>query len=474
MIRPAPAALAICGMLSLGVEVSVGPALAAAPGSRSPAFLLQMLPPPATAPAAPGSAPALPAATPALTLDQAIRAALAQNPQIIAGEEAVRAARQSLVAARAGLAPTLSANGTGRVGGGSATSSTSSGLATAGTVSLGATVPLYDAGRTPAAVSSAAAALAQAEAALRQTQQDTSLAVATAFFSVLTAERLTAVREALLAQAQAQLALSQARVRAGVAAQADVIQAQAQVALAEVDLLTARSQIATAKSSLQAAIGGDAAAPVEVQEPPAPPPDVPVTADAAMKAAEAHRPEVAKAMATLQSDQAALELARINAGPQVTVSVGTTYTPASTDPLLSNSTSYGVTATVGLPFYSPGAQAGVDAAQATVRSARAQLDAALLSMRQDAYQAYLAAVQAAATIPATQAAREAAEAALAVAEGRYKAGVGTIVEVITARATAAQAEVNAVNSLYTYQSALATLRHAQGSPIVASAGGGSQ
>src|SRR5437588_11366119 len=108
-------------MLSLGVGVSVGPALAAAPGSRSTASLLQMLPPPATAPAAPGSAPALPAATPALTLDQAIRAALAQNPQIIVGEEAVRAARQSLVAARAGLAPTLPAHGSARVAGGSPT-----------------------------------------------------------------------------------------------------------------------------------------------------------------------------------------------------------------------------------------------------------------------------------------------------------------------------------------------------------------
>jgi len=416
----------------------------------------------------------MPAGTPALTLDRAVRAALAQNPQIIAAQEAITAAQQSLAAARAGLAPTLSANGTGSVGGGSAASSTSSGPATMGTISLGATVPLYDAGRTPAAVNSAAAALAQAEAALRQTQQDTSFAVATAFFNVLTAERLTDVRVALLAQAQAQLALSQAQARAGVAAQADVIQAQAQVALAEVDLLTARSQIATAKSGLQAAIGGDAAAPVEVQEPPAPPPEVLVTADAAMKAAEANRPEVAKAMATLQSDQAALELARINAGPQVTVSVGTTYTPASTNLVLSNSTFYGVTATVGLPFYNPGAQAGVDAAQATVRSARAQLDATLLFVRQDAYQAYLAAVQAAATIPAAETARAAAEAALTVAEGRYKAGVGTIVEVITARATAAQAEVNAVNSRYTYQAALAALLHAQGSPIAASTGGGSQ
>ena len=84
---------------------------------------------------------------------------------------------------------------------------------------------------------------------------------------------------------------------------------------------------------------------------------------------------------------------------------------------------------------------------------------------------YLTAVQDAETITATEAARAAADAAVAVAEGQYRAGVGTIVAVVTAQANAAQAEVNAVTAVYTYQTGLATLRHAQGIPV---AGGGSQ
>ena len=113
----------------------------------------------------------------------------------------------------------------------------------------------------------------------------------------------------------------------------------------------------------------------------------------------------------------------------------------------------------------------MDQAQANLRNAQAQLDAARVSVRQDAYQSYLTAVQDAETITATQAARAAADAALAVAEGQYRAGVGTIVAVVTAQANAAQAEVNAVTAVYTYQTGLATLRHAQGMPV---AGGGSQ
>ncbi|TMJ15276.1 MAG: TolC family protein [Bacillati bacterium ANGP1] len=424
-----------------------------------------------------------PAASPAaLALDHALQQALGQNPQVLAARASVIAAQQNLAVARTGLAPTISANGTGTYGTSSSTSSTLGGLTAplttitgTGSVSLGASLPLYDGGRTEANVQAAEAALASAQAALRQTEQDTALGVATAFFNVLQAERLATVREALLLQAQAQLELSQARVRAGVAAQSDVIQARAQVAQAQVDLLAARSQVGTSKASLQGSIGVDAAEPVEVQEPPVPPGTVTASAEAAMQTAETTRPEVAKAQAAVSSEQAALDLARVAAGPQVTVGVGTTYTPLSTSPVLNNATSYGVSATVSLPLYDSGkGRAEIGAAQAALQGAQAQLRGERLAVRQDAYQAYLSAVQAAANIQATQAAKAAADEALRVAEGRYRAGVGTIVELITARAQAAQADVNAVNGLYAYETALATLRHAEGLPIQASALGGGQ
>lgn len=464
--------------LALGLGLLAGPAPAATPGS--PAIEEQSPAPPlAQAPAVP-PAPG-PSEGSAFALDQAIQAALARNPQVVAAGEAVTAAQQAVLAARAGFAPTVSASAVGGLGT-STSSATSTGASAplsspsaTGSLSLGASLPVYDGGLNRTAVESAEAALASAQAALRQVRQDTTLAVATAFFSVLAAERLTSVQEALLAQAESQLALSQAQVRAGVAPQSDVIQAQAQVAQAQVNLLGARSQIATGKASLQGAIGGDAAAPVEVQEPAAPPLAVTVTADAAMAAAETNRPEVAKAEAAVQLDQAALDLARVNAGPQVSIGVGTAYTPVSTSPLLANSMSYGLTATISLPVFDSGkGQAGIASAQATLRSAQAQREAIRVSVRQDAYQAYLASVQDAATITATQAAQAAADAALQAAQGRYRAGVGTIVEVITAQAQAAQADVNAVNALYTYESALATLRHAEGVPVVAGAQGGAQ
>jgi outer membrane protein len=453
--RGRPSVAGVC-VLGLSLLIAQGAALAQSPGP----IPTPVPPPPATP----------------LTLEAAVLQALGRNPQVTAAQQSLVAAQAGVVTARAGLAPTVSLTGTGSYGtsGISSSSATVPGLVgpaatpnATGAVSVTGTLPIYDSGRTHAAVEQAEAAVASAEAALKQTQQDIALSAATDFFSVLKAERTTTVREAQLAQAQQQLAQAEAQFRAGSAAQADVVQAQAQVAQAQVDLLNARNQIETTKAALRSVLGLDAQGPVEVQEP-APPAGPPaLTAEAAVQEALRNRPEVAQAAAAVQSNQGALDLAYVNAGLQVSVGLGTSYVPYSSNALASNSTSYGVTATVSLPLFDSGkSAAGINAAKANLGAAQAKLEQARLAVRQDAYQAYLAAIQGAANVAATDAAQRAAAEALRVAEGRYQAGVATIVEVTTSRATAAQADVNAVNARYDYQSALATLRHAVGRSIV--------
>jgi len=479
--------------------VPIGLAVALAVGSWDPGVALAA--PAAVAPgsatsaqgAAPSQPPAMPApaptppatgtpspAGPALTLDGAIQQALAQNPQVVAAQQALVAAQQGVLVARTGLAPTASVNGTGNIGTGSATTFSSQNIPIplvtiqgTGTVSVVGTVPLFDGGRTTAEVASAQAAVAGAEANLKLTQNSIELQTATAFFNVLNAEHQTDVRQAQLTQAQAQLALTQAQVNAGVAAQSDVIQQQALVAQAQVNLLSAQAQISTSIAVLQALLGADVTGSVQAQEPAAPPPAVTITAAAVLQAALANRPEIAQAQAQVDSAQAGLALARVNAGPQLTIGVNAAYTPVSTSNALSNSVSYGLGGTVSLPLFDAGkGKAEIQQAQATLQSAQASLSTAQLSVRQDAYTAYLTAVQAAANLTATQAAKAAADQALAVSQGRYRAGVTTILEVTTAEATAAQAEVNYVSAVYSYDTALTTLQHAEGLPIRSATLGG--
>lgn len=415
-------------------------------------------------------------AAPALSFEQVVSGAQTKNPQVSAAREAVVAAEQRVLQAAAGSFPTVSAVGSGSYGTASQSQGagsqqfvppTSDPRATA-SVAINGALPLYDNGRTRITVDQAQATLAAARAALRQASQDIGLSASTAFFNVLKAQQVATVRAAQLEKAEGQLRQSQAQVRAGTAAQADVLQTQAQVAQAQVDLLAARSQIELNKGALRSVLAMDVLAPVEVQDPtPVMLTAISIAADAAVKEAEANRPEIAKALADIQANTAALALAYSGSGLQVSVGLNGSYTILTTAASGAGSVGWAVTATLTFPIFDGGrTEAVIKEAQANLHAAESRADSVRLTIRQDAYQAYLTAVQARANLAATQAAQDAAAAALQASEGRYRAGVGTILEVTTARAQAAQAEVNAITARYDQQAALATLRHALGRSIV--------
>jgi len=465
--------------LSLGAATFATPRAEAVqaqapPPATAPAPAMPAVPAPAPAPAPGTAAPSAPAQT--FTLAQAVQATLTQNPQVVAAQQAVVQAQQSVLQAQAGFGPMVSVNGNGALGTTTNTTNiTSAPLPSVngtGTATVAGSLLVFDNGRTRALVEAAQAGLASAEATLRQTQQDLALQAGTQFFTVLGDEGVAAVDQQILAQDQAQLALTEAQVRAGVTAQADVIQAQATVAQAQVNLLNAQAQVLTAKAALASTMGVDTTAPIEVVSPTSPSPQVTVTQDQVLAAALQNRPEIAKANAVVQSAQASLDTAYVDAGPQVAVNVGAGYTPLSTDPALANTATYGLTGSISLPLFDSGrGHAEIAGAQAGLKSAQASLASEVLAIRQDAYTAYLSAVQAAANVTATAAAKAAADQALAVAQGQYRAGVGTIINVIVAQTNAAQADVNATTALYNYESALVTLQHAEGAPIVAIGGG---
>lgn len=453
MIRRSWFLVIMTGWLGLCLLSSQGVALANSPS----------VPPPA----GPAVAQGAPPASATFTLDQAIQMAVRQNPQVTAAQQTVVAAEQHVIEARAGFFPAVSITGTTAYG---TTSSTGVPLSSANsTASVGVTgsLSIFDNGRTRIAIEQAEAALASARALLRQTQQDVALSAATDFLNVLKAQRIATARQVALDKAQQQLAQSQAQFRAGTAAQADVIQAQAQLAQARVDFLAAQGQIEITRVALRGVLSMDLLAPIELQDPAVQPAPLTVTTDAAVQEAIQNRPEVAKANADVQASQANLASAYASVGFQVTVGANTTYFIASTQPGTSNATAWAITASLSVPIFDAGKGAAtINEAKATLAASEAKAEATLLTVRQDAYQSYLSAVQAATNLDATQAAQDAANAALDAAQGRYRAGVGTIVEVTTAQATAALANVNAINGRYDYQTALATLRHALGRPIV--------
>ena len=401
-----------------------------------------------------------------VTMRAAVDAALSQHPFVAAAQQALAAAQARLAQAQAGqnIHVVLSAGssyGNAVSTGGVITtgpSSTSSSAAVSASLQIVNEQIRYQ-------VRQAEAAVASAQAALAQVQQITGLTAAQAYFTVLRTQAVVTTREAAVAQAEAQVRQAQAQVRAGIAARADVLQAQASLAAAQVDLIAARNQVETALAGLRAAMGMRLTDEVNVA-PPAAPPVVPLSREQALAGAS-DRPEVGGAHANVAGAQAALALAEVQARPLLTVATSSSYYVWKDPAASSNDVVWSIGATVTYSLIDGGqAQAAVAEARANLAGAQAKEVLALQSAQVDAVNAWLSLQDALARVGATRASEAAAAEALRAAEGRYQAGVGTIVEVLTARTAFQSASLSRIQAEFDVQSAVVQLRYTIGRSVV--------
>ncbi len=395
-----------------------------------------------------------------MTLAELVTSADQRNPTVVAARQAVTAAEAGVALAKSGRGPTFTASGsTGTSGGG--TSTTTSGFGAS--VSIGASYVLYDSGQIAYAVKQAEANLQSAKFALEATRQDVSLTVATGYINVLTAVRNVTVREQVVAQNQELLRLAEGQFRAGAVARADVVSAQANLATAEGDLIAARNAVDQSKASLNAAIGQAAAMPVSV----APAPTVPALTLtlASLVTFVDERPEVRKAMADILAATAALQLAQAGGGLRLILNGAVTRAQAPTE-----QTIYSVGATASIPVSDAGrTDASVAQASANLEAAKARIETARLNAQQQSVQAFFNVQNAQARIVSTRAALEFALESLRLAQGRYAAGAGTLIEVTTAQTTLLQAQVNLAAAESDQLAGVVNLRYALGRSVVAGA-----
>jgi outer membrane protein TolC len=255
---------------------------------------------------------------------------------------------------------------------------------------------------------------------------------------------------------------AEAFVRAGTGARADVIRAQATAATADADLVTARGQVEITAVQLRSAMAVPVVQALTVAEPVAPVLVVIVPSDAASQAVR-DRSEVRRLDADVRSAQAALRIAEIQAGFLFTVSAGGVV-QVSPNP---GQVGWSVGANASFPVLNGGAaRAEVTAARANLAATQARREATVLQVQTQAYQAAAGARDTNARVEATRVSVTAAEESLRVAEGRYRAGVGTLLEVLDAQTLATTARINAVQALYDMHLAIVNLQYSLGQPLV--------
>lgn len=192
------------------------------------------------------------ASSPPLSLEDAIKDAIAQRSDLKAAEAQVRAAERALAAARAERYPSASASADyGEIG-------VPSGLRPTYTVSVTLSVPIWNGGHTGADIRQAEAALAQRRAELEDTRSQVEGEVRNAYLDLQAAASQVDVARQNIELMEETLRQTRQRFEAGVSENVEVVQSQESVAGANLDYIDSVFAHNLAKLSLARALGGAA------------------------------------------------------------------------------------------------------------------------------------------------------------------------------------------------------------------------
>jgi outer membrane protein TolC len=388
--------------------------------------------------------------------------ALRHNPDTRIAWAAAQAAAAEIGIARADYLPELSADATIT----QTRSATSSGTALPTQTRYGPTVSLsyvlLDFGARAARGDVAQAALLAANLEQNQAIQDVVLAVEEAYYLLLGLEALQGAAEQSLKTAEANLAATRHRRDAGLATIGDVYQVETTVAQARLNLQQVQGRLAVGRGRLATAAGLPVDTALTLQPWPSDAPITEITEGVArlLAQAKAQRPELVAAQARVQAAAADTRVAAGARRPTVSLSgnIGQTYIADGGDFPRSS-----VGLTLSVPLFQ-GFRTTYEVRQARAREAQAQAqrDRLYYDVQREVWDAYYNQQTAATTITSAQALQRSARQAAEIARERYRAGVGTVLEVLSTQTAETEADVQAIQAQLNWYIGVAQLGHAIG------------
>jgi outer membrane protein len=421
-----------------------------------------------------------PTASP-LTLAEVVDRTLCRNPRSREAWVNARVQAAQVGVARAAYLPTLDANagldrnwssgrsGSGSFGGNggqgfSSSFGSSGGSNSYNQLSAGANLSylLYDFGARDAALENARQLFEAANATQDRVVQELFFSAIQGYYQVNAAQAaLDSAREAERSS-QASLDAATARYKVGVATPADRLQAQTAYSQAVLDRIRAEGALNTSRGTLANLMGMDAQQGYALQ----PAPETPATQsfnaniDELIAEARKRRPDLVAAEAQVAAAQANIDAARAANKPRISVGTDFSYLDReSSSPVRSG----GIGLSVTVPLFTGFANTyRIRSANEQIEARKAARDQVALQIALDVWQAYqnlqteTQSVQTSADLVAS--ATQNADVAL----GRYKAGVGNIIDVITAQSALATARAQRIQSRFNWDIARASLAFSMG------------
>lgn len=401
-----------------------------------------------------------------VSLEQVIDIALRNNPATRTAWFQARAAAANLGAKRAEYFPTLELDGNVTRQKQTAVGGRFIFLQTTYGPSANLSWLLFDLGGRAADVAEARNALFAADWTHDAVIQNLVLQVETAYYAYQNARALSAAAEASLKQARESLAAADDRHRAGVATIADVLQARTAVSQAELALESAQGSIQTLRGALATAVGVSPNIPVDVAELPQNVnfEETGEAVDLLIERAQSQRPDLAAARFQVLKAQSHVRSVRAEGLPMLSAagSVSRVYFyNSSGTPFADN---YSGAILFRFPIFTGGKNAyeeleARELARAAAGQAESLNDQVVLQVWTSYYNLRTAAQRVKTARDLLASATQSQE----VASGRYRAGVGSILDLLTAQSAYANALAQEAQSRSDWFVALAQLAHDTGS-----------
>jgi outer membrane protein TolC len=454
----------------------------------------------ARTPPPPAAPPAAPAATAALAADSATTAAvrfsltdvvdlaLKNNPTTRESWANAQAAANEYGSARGARYPTLNGSvnlagastGSAFGGGGNGSSvvidtsgGNTRGVGAVGGLTRAQITPafslsylVFDMGGRAATIESAKQNAVALNLGHNAAINDVVLQVESALFSYLATVALRDAELTAVKESQADTANAEARLRVGVGTLQDVLQARTQLAQARLQLVTLEGTLMSSRATLAAAMGLPANTRFEI--PAMSTCDsvakIAASVDTLINRAITTRPDLAQARAAAAQLAAQIRVARSAGYPSLTLSSIQSFTRSVEGASSANGVNASFVLGLQIPIFNGySRQYDVRTAQAQYQAAVARVTSTQQQITVQVFTSYAALQTAGQRLSASADLLTAAAQSAEVATGRYREGVGTIVDVLLARSALDSARAEDIQARWEWQTALAQLAHDVGS-----------
>jgi outer membrane protein len=415
--------------------------------------------------------PAIAAAVPAdlqerirqLTLVDVVDLALRNNPATRASWAQARASADLYGSARGQYYPTIDGEVTVDRVKSPATLSRPAGARTDYGPSITLDYLLFDFGGRSGSVERARQTLFAANLSHNATIQNTVLQAQVAYFTYMSTAALVVAERSAIAEAQANLNAATQRNKVGLATIADVLQARTALSQEQLNLETTQGSLQAARGSLASALGLPANLPFDLEPLSG---TIPVRGlaqgvDSVINEALRNRPDLAAARAQAAAAASQVRVARAAELPSLVLggNAARTYSTPSTFA----GPSYTVTLGLSLPIFNGFShQYDVAAARAQAEAISALADQTRQDVITQVFVSYYTLQTAEQRVATADELLISAQQSVQVAAGRYREGVGSILDLLTAQTALANARSQQVQSRWQWYTSLAQLAHDAG------------